>query len=151
MGHIQQIGFPREIYSRPRNTFVAGFIGISNLLKADLVGIEGTFGLVEFIGGEILKIPMREPRIGKVIVAVRPEEAKLMDAGSCTMKGTVVEATFLGDTITYVIDLGNDLMMQVNEYIAESEFSHTVGSKVGIKLDESRINVFSADGEKAFV
>jgi sn-glycerol 3-phosphate transport system ATP-binding protein len=68
-GHMEQIGTPEEVYSRPATTFVAGFIGSPpmNLLKGQAQGSNFT------VGGITLQLPAPAPRDGELIMGLRPE------------------------------------------------------------------------------
>ncbi|MFN5048668.1 sn-glycerol-3-phosphate import ATP-binding protein UgpC [Roseateles sp.] len=68
-GHMEQIGTPEEVYSRPATTFVAGFIGSPpmNLLKGQAQGSSFT------VGGVTLALPAPAPRDGELIMGLRPE------------------------------------------------------------------------------
>lgn len=78
-GVIQQVGTPQEVYDKPTNTFVAGFIGspAMNIIEADIVGD----ALV--IEGVTCKLPagLSEHGGGKVLVGVRPERIDVHVAG----------------------------------------------------------------------
>ncbi|MCA3510136.1 MAG: ABC transporter ATP-binding protein [Rhodobacter sp.] len=75
-GRIQQIGTPRDIYTRPVNRFVASFIGESNFLS----GAVETGG-VRLSSGDLVDAAGTEGRSGKVTLAVRPEQVRLTRAG----------------------------------------------------------------------
>ncbi len=77
-GRIEQIGTPEEVYGRPASTFVAGFIGSPpmNLLP-------GQADASRFVvGGVTVALPAAAPRAGALTLALRPEHAELVDAGS---------------------------------------------------------------------
>src|SRR5689334_11808620 len=87
---IQQIGTPAEIYARPANTFVAGFIGSPpmNLIPGRVAG--GTFA------GEGGQFALDHPN-GDVFLGVRPEHVRLASDGSAHFAGTVFSSELLGD------------------------------------------------------
>ena len=72
-GRLQQIGTPREVYTRPANRFVAAFIGETNLLRGMATG-EG----VRLPGGFVL--PVGEAAQGEVTLTIRPEHIRLVAA-----------------------------------------------------------------------
>ena len=88
-GHIEQLGVPTEVYERPATEFVAGFIGVSNLIERD----------------------------GRRIT-VRPEKIRLLEhddpapAGAHVEAGQIVEVTYLGVLTRYVVklDSGDNLV-----------------------------------------
>ena len=68
-GVIQQIGAPTEIYNEPANSFVADFIGESNILNGTMI----RDGLVEFVGLQLECVEKGFPPNEPVDVVVRPE------------------------------------------------------------------------------
>ena len=70
-GRMEQIGTPDEVYHRPATTFVAGFIGSPpmNLLEGQADGSRFT------VGGVTLALPAPAPRLGPLLLGVRPEHA----------------------------------------------------------------------------
>ncbi len=108
-GVVEQQGTPREVYRRPVNRFVAGFIGAPAMSFLDIVGFEaGTSGCRVMLGDErSLELPyglVREP----VMLGVRPEHLRLMPPGSPGLaidagRYRVVGAEHLGDrSYTYL-------------------------------------------------
>ena len=98
-GKILQVGSPRDIYDRPAERFVADFIGESNFLKADVVGVSGGRATVKLSSGT--EIPASLPDgfspSGKVTIVVRPEHAQLGAASpSASLSGTVENIVYLG-------------------------------------------------------
>ena len=67
-GHIEQLGTPTELYESPRTAFVAGFLGVSNLLDGEVVG-EGTVKLTD---GTIVRVPREALDPGRVPPDRRP-------------------------------------------------------------------------------
>ncbi|MGH2947571.1 MAG: ABC transporter ATP-binding protein [Solirubrobacteraceae bacterium] len=111
-GRIEQAGTAADLYERPRTEFVAGFLGISNLVDARLRASQNGLATVETHDGATLHVP--SDRIGPhgsdaVRVGVRPEKVTIAPAGSAlaeganVLRGTIVVASFLGVSIQYVI------------------------------------------------
>ena len=75
-GKIQQIGTPRDIYTKPVNRFVASFIGETNFLSGTIDG-----GQVRLASGDVVEAAGTEGHAGKVTIAVRPEQVRLTRAG----------------------------------------------------------------------
>ncbi|MFI7445686.1 ABC transporter ATP-binding protein [Nonomuraea indica] len=99
-GLVEQLAGPREIYERPASSFVAGFIGTSNLLSGVANG-----GVLEVGGGRVL-VPERE---GDVTLTVRPEKitisAEKPDGEVSVVPGTVTEVVYLGTYTSYAVSL----------------------------------------------
>jgi spermidine/putrescine transport system ATP-binding protein len=102
-GRIEQLGAPADLYERPATAFVAGFLGVSNLLRgtvtaADRVRIDAGDELSVALGG----------RTGEVHVGVRPEKLRLGPPreGENTLSGTVKETAYVGVATQYVVSTG---------------------------------------------
>lgn len=108
-GELQQLGAPRDIYEHPRNTFVADFIGDTNLLEVSVDKIEGGRAQCHIGGGHALMCEAVEGvNVGaKVHLSVRPERLILSDQASDknTLKGTVTENIYIGTDISTMLDL----------------------------------------------
>jgi putative spermidine/putrescine transport system ATP-binding protein len=97
-GRVEQVATPAELYERPRSTFVAGFVGTSNLIAGEaartITGRDGTF-------------------------TVRPEKIRLLEpdeqagAGLSTATGVVSDVAYLGSQTRFVVrlDVGGELVV----------------------------------------
>ncbi len=124
LGRIEQMGPPAELYERPRTTFVANFLGQSNLLPGRLGTEDAGRRLVE-CDGQVLAVPADRVAAaagtGEVLVGVRPEKIHLRHraedgagdvpgrAGENRLDGgTVVDASFTGVSTQYLVRLPGD-------------------------------------------
>ncbi len=85
LGRIEQIGTPTDVYERPANRFVAGFIGSINLLPARSDGGAPTGGLVRLetaAGAALVRLPSGTEPAGELALTIRPERLKLATADS---------------------------------------------------------------------
>lgn len=116
-GRIQQQGSPEELYERPINRFVAGFIGQSNSIAGRLVALDLANGSATVETGAGLRLhgrltdPAARPAPGDpVVVAVRPERLELTagtlsgEAGSTSVAGRIRQGTYLGDQTEYHVE-----------------------------------------------
>jgi iron(III) transport system ATP-binding protein len=132
-----QIGTPSEIYAKPQNPFVAGFIGVSNFLDCDVKGEEVS------IQGELsINIPVRKHYEGKGQISARPEQLFITDKG---MPGKILISTFLGDFIEYEVQLDNGQSLLVNEYTKDTATRHADGERVFVSFDPNRVSLYTAD------
>jgi spermidine/putrescine transport system ATP-binding protein len=100
-GRIEQLGTPDELYERPRTTFVAGFLGVSNLLR----GSAGADGSVRVEGIEVQVAPEALAGMtGPVAVGIRPEKIQLGDEGENRLAGTIKERAYIGVSTQYIVD-----------------------------------------------
>ena len=136
-GNIMQIGTPNEIYAKPQNPFVAGFIGVSNFLDCDVAGSKVT------IAGEMsLEVPVKKEYTGKGKLSARPEQLFFSQTG---MPGKILFSTFLGDFIEYEVLLDNGQSLIVNEYTKDTAAVHEDGEKVHLSFDPNRISLYVAE------
>ena len=135
-GVIMQIGTPNEIYAKPQNPFVAGFIGTSNFLDCDVSG-----GKVTIQGEQTLEIPMAKPFTGPGKLSARPEQLFFSDTG---MPGKVLFSTFLGDFVEYEVELNNGQSLTVNEYTKDTVEVHPDGEAVFLSFDPDRVSLYDA-------
>ena len=112
-GRVEQVGEPEEVYERPATTFVAGFIGVSNLMPATVVGS----GRVRLELGP--ELPVATDGLGpgeRGWVVVRPEKLRVDDAvrdGRPRIEGVVQSSLYLGTSTQLVVDVGGDVHMTV--------------------------------------
>lgn len=96
-GRIEQEGSPVELYRRPQNSFVARFLGMDNLLDAEI--IQQTPPMVRSEIGEFRLAQLREPSTGRVTLLIRPEAGQLLPdetEGENLIRGRLVDASFRG-------------------------------------------------------
>ena len=136
-GNIMQIGTPNEIYAKPQNPFVAGFIGVSNFLDCDVQG-----GKVTIQGEMTIEIPVKKEFTGKGKLSTRPEQLFFSETG---MPGKVLFSTFLGDFIEYEVELDNGQSLIVNEYTKDTAAVHEDGKRVFLNFDPNRISLYIAE------
>jgi spermidine/putrescine transport system ATP-binding protein len=117
LGEVEQVADPEQVYERPATTFVAGFIGVSNLMPATVQGD----GQVQLDNGPT--VPAAETngfRPGERCHAVvRPEKLRIATTGSGgngnlpSVVGTVESSLYLGTSTQIAVDLGDGVRMTV--------------------------------------
>ena len=103
-GRIEQRGSAEELYEQPRTAFVAGFLGVSNMIDARMVRSGGELSAYETHDGATVHAPAG--RDGDVRVGVRPEKLTIVDRppdGHNVLRGRVEVAAFLGVSLQYVV------------------------------------------------
>jgi spermidine/putrescine transport system ATP-binding protein len=101
-GRIEQLGRPNELYERPQTSFVARFLGASNLLP----GAVDDAGAVRLRSGAVVRVadPL-PPRGNPVAVGIRPEKLRLGGSAEANrLAGTVKELSYVGVATQYVVD-----------------------------------------------
>jgi iron(III) transport system ATP-binding protein len=118
-GAVQQVGTPREIYERPANMFVADFMGLVNKVSGTVLGRNGRIAVIGLGENRIAAIAATACVGPVATVAIRPEAFSFATGsmsghdGENRLKGTVVEAIFLGNIIDYMVDVGDGLTVRV--------------------------------------
>jgi putative spermidine/putrescine transport system ATP-binding protein len=110
-GTIQQVGTPRELYQRPNNTFVAHFIGESNMLTGTIVSQQDDRCVVQLADGLMVSGLLRSAAAtsGEVTLLVRPESiVPLRDSEhpANAFDGIVEDIVYLGEVTKYRLRLG---------------------------------------------
>jgi spermidine/putrescine transport system ATP-binding protein len=101
-GRIEQQGTPTELYEQPQTAFVAGFLGVSNLLYGSTVGEDR----VRLEDGTVVHVPrdLLRGRIGKIQIGVRPEKLRLGEGEPNTLSGVVTESAYIGVSTQYLVE-----------------------------------------------
>jgi ABC-type Fe3+/spermidine/putrescine transport system ATPase subunit len=114
-GVVVQVGPPEEIYRQPISSYVAGFIGETNLLK----GTANENNLVDTATATLAATPSVTdwtPAPGtEVTLSIRPEAVKIVDSTQAGLGGKIIERIYLGSIIQYAVELGDGSVMQVTE------------------------------------
>jgi spermidine/putrescine transport system ATP-binding protein len=155
-GQIEQLGAPEELYERPQTEFVAGFLGVSNLLDGEVVGTTGEFVDVRLVDGTVVRAPgvgMNGAR--QVRVGVRPEKVRVLpdladvDAAVNTVRGTVLDASYLGVSTQYLVETGDGHHMTIYAQNLETSGSSEViadGEAVRLSWQPKHTFVIEPDG-----
>ena len=149
-GRVEQIGDPEEVYERPATTFVAGFIGVSNLLPGVVAGPEE----VRLDHGPTLRVPTPGLADGERCHAVvRPEKLRVeqlgTDSGAAAdglprVEGVVESSVYLGTATQIIADLGDDVRMTVlipNASEAERQRLPGGGARVALSWELEHMHV----------
>jgi spermidine/putrescine transport system ATP-binding protein len=119
-GRIEQLGSPEDLYERPLSDFVANFLGVSNLLDGEVVGKSGDLADIRLTDGTLVRAPAgaisgrRSVRVG-----VRPEKLRVTPSTARpgdalnAVRGTVLDASYLGVSTQYLIETGSGQNMTV--------------------------------------
>ena len=130
-GYIQQIGTPEKIYNEPENSFVADFIGESNILSAIMIKDK----LVEILGARFACVDTGFGINQPVDVVIRPEDIDLVKPEEGTIEGVVTGLIFKG------VHYEMDVMANGHEWLVHSTDMFAVGTKVGIHIDPFDIQI----------
>jgi spermidine/putrescine transport system ATP-binding protein len=125
-GRYEQLGEPEALYERPMTRFVAGFLGVSNLLPGAVEARDGAYAAVRLADDTRIRAP--RALVGDtatVSVGVRPEKIRLHEseaeapAGQNHMSGVVRDASYLGVSTQYLIEARGGAEIMVYEQNVE--------------------------------
>ncbi|MET9484741.1 ABC transporter ATP-binding protein [Streptomyces sp. NPDC006638] len=141
-GVVEQLGSPADLYENPNTTFVANFLGTSNLIEAEVAEKNGG-DVVVTVGGAKLVLPAGRCSApttsgGTLLVGVRPEKISLAhadDAGSIPdgrnrVTGRIVDSSFIGVSTQYVIDSPAGAGLEVYAQNIERDTRLVAGAEV---------------------
>ena len=155
-GVIEQLGSPEDVYERPRTEFVAGFIGVSNLMPGEVVAADGTRLDIRLDSGPTVRAEGEGVSAGdRCRLVVRPEKlhvAHVEDPAGAerpSVEGVVESAVYLGTATQMVVKLAADVRLTVlvpNADEAERQRLPGAGARVRLSWAPEHMHVVSANG-----
>jgi ABC-type sugar transport system ATPase subunit len=143
-GRIEQVGSPMELYHRPANRFVAGFIGspAMNFLPVR-VESKATGVRVTTDSGDAVALPVAASGQAEATLGVRPEDLTLAGAGPALARGTASILENLGELVLAYIDIGaaEPLLVKLPAGSAVAR-----GERVALVAPPEKVHLFGADG-----
>ncbi|MEH1850478.1 ABC transporter ATP-binding protein [Nostoc sp.] len=120
-GKIEQVGTPSQIYERPCTSFVADFIGDTNLFSGEIVSVDSTNVQISTKTGLSIVISRTEDTPTElsqaVVVSVRPEKIQLSlyspNLPANCFEGRLINVMYLGTHVNYVVELTNSIRIHV--------------------------------------
>ncbi|HEX7347249.1 MAG TPA: TOBE domain-containing protein, partial [Candidatus Limnocylindrales bacterium] len=127
-GRYEQLGDPESLYERPSTPFVAGFLGVSNLLPGAVQGVDGRYASVKLADDTVVRAPsaMVDGKVD-ISVGVRPEKIRLREpagkdptpTGHNELQGVVRDASYLGVSTQYQVEARGGARLTVYEQNVE--------------------------------
>ncbi|MGW0693591.1 ABC transporter ATP-binding protein [Streptomyces sp. NBC_01579] len=140
-GRVEQLGAPADLYENPKTTFVANFLGTSNLIEGEIT--ESGTDILVGVGGSTLRLPggrCSAPTAlgGRILVGIRPEKISLASAGEADtiaagrnrVTGRIVDSSFIGVSTQYVVESPAGKALQVYEQNVGHRAGLTRGAEV---------------------
>jgi spermidine/putrescine transport system ATP-binding protein len=142
-GVVEQVDTPENVYERPRTTFVAGFIGVSNLMPGTVTTASGGLGTVRLDTGLEVEASVDGIAGGERCHAiVRPEKLRISQASAGSagdglpgVDGVVQSSVYLGTSTQIVVSLPGDVSMTVLvPNASEAERARLPGGGASVRL-----------------
>jgi putative spermidine/putrescine transport system ATP-binding protein len=145
-GNIVQIGTPNEIYDLPESRFVAGFVGVSNLLELPVASVGDGVARLTLGAEDEIAVPSLDGALAAgdhAVVTIRPERIAIdaPDApGRCHARGKVSESLFAGPTTRFVVELdggGSLMVVRQNEQTSFEDAETLRGASVTLSWNRA--------------
>jgi spermidine/putrescine transport system ATP-binding protein len=149
-GVVEQVSDPETVYERPATTFVAGFIGVSNLMPGEVISANGDGAKLRLDAGPTVRTPGTGGASAgeRAHAVVRPEKLVLTPAsegapdGRPSVEGQVESSLYLGTATQMVVKLGDGTRMTVLVPNADAEARRDLpAAGDGAKLSWSDENI----------
>ena len=143
-GKIGQVGTPEEVYRTPLNSYVAGFIGETNLIQGAVMEMHEGYCFVKVNGttlvGKVTSADWQAKVGDAATLSVRPEVWRLhKEGGENEIDGKVVERSYLGQRIEYFIEtvIGRQQVVEMNPRVI-----HEIGDEITLHARHCDVVVF---------
>jgi multiple sugar transport system ATP-binding protein len=153
-GEVQQVGEPLELYNRPANKFVAGFIGSPAMNFATVTVVDGGGGLTAENGGLTLAVPAGQAerlrgQVGRSLtLGIRPEDLRVAsgaDAAGLTFSARVEVIEQLGSEVLLDARVGDDTMVAAVDPAVRVKPE----DELRLAVNPDRLHFFDAETEQA--
>jgi spermidine/putrescine transport system ATP-binding protein len=146
-GRIEQLGPPEELYERPRTSFVARFLGASNLLPGT---VEDDRAVRLESGGAVQVGSALPPRGSRVAVGIRPEKLRPGPAQheANTLAGTVTERSYVGVATQYLVETPDGVVMVFVQNAQPTAAGLEPGTTVELSFDPDATFVVELNEEE---
>lgn len=145
-GRLIQVGPPLEVYRRPVNHFVAGFLGESNFLPGTVRDVSGDNSTIETAVGQLTVTGVSMPSGAVVICSIRPHALTILPSGADgpnRMMATVESVSFLGEVLSLRCRVASDTVLQVT-ILPQATEPFKVGDTLSLSVMPQQVAVFQA-------
>lgn len=141
-GKVEQLGTPSELYRRPRDKFVAEFLGETNFIEG-VASASGDSTRVSTNAGELSAARTEHaPESGNVVCSIRPESVRLVEPGSPgSLEAKRLETTYLGETAQHLVELKGGVRLKIAELNPAAVRSDDDATSVALAVDPEDIVV----------
>lgn len=155
-GHIEQLGSAQEIYERPRTEFVADFIGVSNVLPAEVLNVDNGNAKLHICGVDtVLKTSEKLSKGAQIKIVVRPEKihlhTKAQEHSFPNAPAIVEEKVYFGNSTHWRVRTKDEALVIVFEQNRSAEGDNAQyhsGQQVFLSWDDRNTVILEANGEK---
>jgi iron(III) transport system ATP-binding protein len=146
-GRLQQLGTAEEIYARPANRFVAGFIGDANFLPVQVLGVDGA-GVKIACGSAEMTVEQPAARLApgdEVVLLIRPEAVDLVAEGEGDLDAEVLFSHYTGSVVLYALSLPTGERLEVQVANPQERGLLTLHTMVGLRLHRRSLRLLEKE------
>lgn len=146
-GKLEQIGSAEDLYDQPANSFVADFIGQTNLIPGRVAALSGDTATVTLADGQTVKVArhwLDDPPLESLVqVGIRPERLKFGQGDPAAgLRGIVREAIYAGGARLFLIEITPDLIIKARIGIDSNLPTVSPGDMVNVVWDPDYIRLY---------
>ena len=138
-GKVQQVADPATLYETPKNRFVAGFIGQTNVFSGTVESVAGEKVTLRIADGTTVEATVREEagiETGdEAHAAVRPEKVRFGEAGDNVCGARILQVVYLGVSTHYIMELSGEAKLVLYQQNAHDAAGYKVGEEVSVSWD----------------
>jgi spermidine/putrescine transport system ATP-binding protein len=141
-GKVEQLGSPSEVYETPRSSYIADFLGVSNLMEAKAVG----HGRVSVAGREMTCLATHGAT-GPVTICIRPERVELHPpdfTGDNTLPGDIERVVYSGPLLNVLVNIADVGVIQVTVPNQGAAFTYDWPDPVVLRFPTEALRIVSA-------
>ncbi|MBR4470780.1 MAG: sn-glycerol-3-phosphate ABC transporter ATP-binding protein UgpC [Erysipelotrichaceae bacterium] len=155
-GEIQQIGTPQEVFNKPVNTFVAGFIGMPqmNFYDGKLLKENGKY-VIDVLGARITPTEDKQKRLAErntpecdITVGARPEHISLKETEGAMIEGAVDVSEMMGSSVHLHLNAGGHDSIIIVPTLDLGDETPKIGDKVRFTFAPNVVHMFDKESGK---
>jgi len=146
-GRLQQLGTAEQIYARPANRFVAGFIGDANFLPVRVLGVDGA-GTRVACGAAEMTVEQPGARFApgdEPLLLVRPEAVDLVADGQGDLTAEVLFSHYTGSVVLYALSLPTGERLEVQVANPQERGLLALHTSVGLRLHRRSLRLLEKE------
>jgi spermidine/putrescine transport system ATP-binding protein len=150
-GVVEQLGTPSEVYELPASSYIADFLGVSNLMEVMVKAAAPDGGAVVQLGTHELTSTMPYPWPGPAVASIRPERIKVIDGGADTpnvVRAKVDRLVYAGPVVNILVSIDDLNEIQVSVPNEGRHASYRQGDDIRLQFPADALRVLDRDPDQ---
>ncbi|HWB89542.1 MAG TPA: ABC transporter ATP-binding protein [Acidimicrobiia bacterium] len=147
-GKVEQLGTPAEVYESPRSSYIADFLGVSNLMEVMVKSPSSDGRAVVQLGSHELIASAPLAFTGPAVVSIRPERIRIVEGDAAapnTVKATVDRTVYAGPVLNVLVHVDTLDEIQVTVPNSGGKARYRQGDVIAIELPADALQVLDRD------